>query len=417
MKKLSDLLQYDARLSLLSFTLLRNAAVAFAVVHVQACAFYFIGRLHGFDDSTWLGPSVHDMTGFNRYITALYMSIVTFCTVGYGDFTPRNSTEFTVMSIFMLLNIVVAAWIIGSITLLVVKGDEKTGKYREALERLHQYGQMHQFDASLQAQLQQQLRLEFNNKEIADEQVLKHFPSAMRRKVLRKLYLQPLETTKLMKGIRPQFVDAFLASCSVEIFSPGETVVERGSILSDLFLLVGGIAEITTTATTCNTARAISKTTMGTSSRNLTLEAGDFIGDIGFFTESPQVDSVTCLTVCKTLTLTRSSYKLLAQDHPGSVGKILHNLLAKVRHMALELPLPKNINILRAGSAFDLECGYGSITHVSPEHLDLLQRQESLTKIEDLVQMHVNKQLDDQTTRLLFAASRGDTGILVVLFL
>jgi len=48
-----------------------------------------------------------------------------------------------------------------------------------------------------------------------------------------------------MKGVRPQFVDAFLASCKVEIFSPGEEIVERGSILSDLYLLVGGVAEVT----------------------------------------------------------------------------------------------------------------------------------------------------------------------------
>ena len=145
---------------------------------------------------------------------------------------------------FMLLNIVVAAWIIGSITLLVVKGDEKTGEYRDNLETLHQYSEMHRFDKHLTDSLKAQLRLEHHNREIADEQVLKNFPSAVRRKVLRTLYLKPLVKTQLMKGIRQQFVDAFLASCKVEIFNPGEVIVDRGSILSDLFLLVGGLAEV-----------------------------------------------------------------------------------------------------------------------------------------------------------------------------
>jgi signal-transduction protein with cAMP-binding, CBS, and nucleotidyltransferase domain len=45
--------------------------------------------------------------------------------------------------------------------------------------------------------------------------------------------------------MRPQFVDAFLASCKVEIFAPREEIVERGSILTDLYLLVGGVAEVT----------------------------------------------------------------------------------------------------------------------------------------------------------------------------
>jgi CRP-like cAMP-binding protein len=298
------------------------------------------------------------MTGLERYVITLYWSIVTFCTVGYGDFSPVNTSEQILGSVFMLVNIVVAAWIIGSITLLIVKGDEKTGEYRDSLETLHQYGEMHQFDQPFMKNLKSQLRLEFYNREIADEQVLKNFPSAVRRKILRRLYLKPLVKTKLMKGVRQQFVDAFLASCSVEIFSPGEEIVERGAILSDLFLLVGGIAEISTPEFGGKRTPSLADEADVDADEHLRqrkLEAGDFIGEIGFFTESPQIDSVACLTVCKTLTISQSAYKLLAQDHPGSVGKILQNLLAKVEELSLQLQLPKNLPVLCAGSVFDLD--------------------------------------------------------------
>jgi hypothetical protein len=70
----------------------------------------------------------------------------------------------------MLLNIVIAAWIIGSITLLIVKGDEKTGEYRDSLETLKQYGEMHDFDDSFMRKLKAQLKLGFQNREISDEQ-------------------------------------------------------------------------------------------------------------------------------------------------------------------------------------------------------------------------------------------------------
>jgi hypothetical protein len=73
-------------------------------------------------------------------------------------------------SFFMLLNIVVAAWIIGSITLLIVKGDEKTGEYRYSLETLKHYGEMHEFDDSFMKKLKSQLKLGFQNREISDEQ-------------------------------------------------------------------------------------------------------------------------------------------------------------------------------------------------------------------------------------------------------
>ena len=295
------------------------------------------------------------------------------------------------------------------------KGDERTGEYRDGLETLDDFSRMHHFDESFQEKLKAQLRLDFNNREIADEQVLKNFPSALRRKILRRLYLEPLTKTKLMKGVRQQFVDAFLASCTVEIFSPGEEIVERGSITSDLLLLVGGIARIDTpefAAASLHVSSASDEDSFLDADDHLsrrTLEVGDFIGEIGFFTESPQVENVSCLTVCKTLTMSRSAYQLLAQDHPGSVGKILQNLLAKVEEMQLQLP--KDLAVLRAGSVYDIEAGYGSSSEVGGFvgiSEETKRKKEALTSVKDLVTMHMSKQLDDQTTRLLFAASRGD---------
>jgi hypothetical protein len=73
MKKLSDVLQYDARVSLLWFTMLRNFAAVLAVTHIEACTMYFLARLHRFDENTWLGPLVSDMDGLDRYVTSLYL--------------------------------------------------------------------------------------------------------------------------------------------------------------------------------------------------------------------------------------------------------------------------------------------------------------------------------------------------------
>jgi CRP-like cAMP-binding protein len=258
------------------------------------------------------------------------------------------------------------------------------------------------------------------------EKVLKSFPSAVRRKILRKLYLRPLVQTQLMRGVRQQFVDAFLASCTVEIFSPGEEIVERGAILSDLFLLVGGIAEITTHGFGGNRSVVEGEFVDSedeTRPRPTKLGPGDFIGEIAFFTESPQVDSVVTVTTCKTLTISQSTYKILVQDHPGSVGKILQNLLEKVEGMSLRLPLPEEIPVLRVGSVFhptatpsDLDTladsctyDYGAFDTISNEDEEYFVKKEALTAVTDLVKMHMSKQLDDQTTRLLFAASRGDT--------
>jgi hypothetical protein len=110
------------------------------------------------------------------------------------------------------------------------------GDYCDSLQVLDQYSTMHDFDWTVQKSLRTQLCLEFSNHEIANEQVLKNFPSAVHHKILHKLYMPSLVKMRLMRGIWQQFVDAFLTSCCVKNFSPGKEIVEHGFTLSDFFL-------------------------------------------------------------------------------------------------------------------------------------------------------------------------------------
>ena len=317
--------------------------------------------------------------------------------MGYGDFSPSNEAEQVWGMIYMLINIVFAAWIIGSITLLIVKQDEKTGMYREALSHLTHYSDLHNFERPFRKRLKNQLKLDFNNREIADETILQHFPTSMRRKVLRRLYKPYLLQTNLMKGIRQQFVDAFLTACTVEVFSPDEELIIRGNVSNDLYLLVGGTAKLINWYSAHQTENEYgeretqSRGGLQTTSSNDTvsegegvtitdtelmrdssqaaannreaiakrIHSGEFINPLSFFCESPQVETVRTATVCKVLTLTRTSYNSICMDHPGSVGKILCNLLETVEETAEELgdvpgsELPRQIELIRAGSEFD----------------------------------------------------------------
>jgi ankyrin repeat protein len=343
--------------------------------------------------------------------------------------------------LYMLLNIIAQAWVIGSITLLIVKQDEKTGAYRDSMHTLKQYSTINNFPPKLRKSLRTQLKLEFNNREISDEYVLAHFPNETRRKVLRRLYLPSLMQTSLMTGIRQQFVDAFLTTCHVEIFSPGEEILQRGSIASDLYLLITGTVKLLPfadpTAEEAN-ERAGKSNYGGTSiadtsnhdtralmndSKSRELGAGEFVNEIGFFCESPQANTVRTKTVCKTLSMSRSAYKCIAEDHPGSVGKVLQNLLAKVEDMAAEaamvaeaamrasISLPTRLAILRAGSGIldDRALDQSSSAADVQQTLTSVQTEAALEATQDLVKMHLNKQKDAHTTRFLFAASRGDT--------
>lgn len=146
----------------------------------------------------------------------------------------------------MLSNVAMGSWIIGSMTLIIVKKDEKTGVYRDTLRVLEKYARLHDFDKILTKRLRTQLKLDFDSRETADEQVLHFFPASVRRKILRRLYMPSVLKTRLMQGTRQHFVDAFLSLCTIETFSPGEELLQFGVISTELYLLLEGSVEIST---------------------------------------------------------------------------------------------------------------------------------------------------------------------------
>lgn len=407
-KDFFEILSIDTRISLMTLTLVRNLVAAFFWVHVAACTMFFIAKQWDDAETSFLGyEGVQEMTPIDQYVTSLYWATVTWSTVGYGDFVAHNTAERTWAVLYILISTIVQAWIIGSITLLLLKKDENTGAYRDTLETFAQYSKMHSFDDDFDKRLKTQLQLDFNTREIADEHVLKHFPTSIRRKVLRRLYLPYLLQTDLMKkDVRVQFVDAFLSSSKVEIFSPGEEIIRRNNISSELYLLVGGEVEVLVE-------------TPGAASQKK--QTGDFLNEIGFFTESPEIYTVRTITVVKTLTISSASYKLLAQDHPGSVGKILQNLLDKVQKLSKEeeqmVALPQSLSRIRAGSTFfdSMDSNLSLRSHRSSSKDGKHNSRKTLAAVQDLVKVHILRLKDDNTTRFLNSAARGDTQTLSVM--
>jgi hypothetical protein len=58
-------------------------------------------------------------------------------------------------------------------------------------------------------------------------QVLQIFPTTIRRRILRHLYLGHVRNAYLFKGVRQKFIDALLSVARIELFMP-----QVGSMLS-----------------------------------------------------------------------------------------------------------------------------------------------------------------------------------------
>jgi CRP-like cAMP-binding protein len=360
----------------------------------------------------------------------------------YGDYSPANSSEQIFGIIYMLTNMAIGAWIIGSITLLMLKKDEATSQFRDALHSLDQYSKMHGFERRFRKRLLSQAKLFFKHQQISDEEILRNLPLSVRRKVLRRLYLPSLLQTSLLKGLRQQFVDSILISCTVEIFNAGEEILARGHASNDLYLVVEGHVKVMDAfsqdtdekksddnapfddTSFHNTSIADDDTAALGIKGFRKLGPGHFINDVSFLTETPSTSTVRTLTVCKTLTLCQSSYKKIAQEHPGSVEKVLRNLLQKAEEVAEEVGendicLAKRLMVLKSESIRDFKRSKQDDDNENDDAdadvTDLhkcvasIQAKAAVVACKDLIKIHIEKMHDDHTTRFLFAAARGNS--------
>ena len=85
---------------------------------------------------TWVGsqcPEKEFAPLWEQYETSFYWAITTLSTVGYGDFSPVSGSEKVAVAFWMLLNLGITAYIVGTLASMSTRGDEDTRVFREKL--------------------------------------------------------------------------------------------------------------------------------------------------------------------------------------------------------------------------------------------------------------------------------------------
>lgn len=94
---------------------------------------YLLAIHHKPKSNTWLGllyaDKINETSTMLYYVTAMYWSITTLSTTGYGDLHATNAWEMVFTTIFMVFNLGLSSYIIGNMTNLVVHGTSRTRKF------------------------------------------------------------------------------------------------------------------------------------------------------------------------------------------------------------------------------------------------------------------------------------------------
>ncbi|KAL0734012.1 hypothetical protein Bca4012_010222 [Brassica carinata] len=292
------------------------------VIHCGACFLYSIASHYPDPSKTFMALTDENWKQSPlavQYNTAMYWSITTFSTTGYGDIHGVNSKEMTFILFYMVFNLGLSAYIIGNMTNLVVHVTSRTRKFRDTIQAASGFGQRNNLPVRLQDQMVAHLCLRYrtDSEGLQQQEIIDSLPKAIRSSISHYLFYEVVDNIYLFHGISNDLLFQLVTEMKAEYFPPKEDVILQNEAPTDFYILVTG-------AVVVNEA-----------------QGGNVFGEVGVLCYRPQLFTVRTKRLTQLLRLNRTTLLNLVQASVGDGAIIMNNLLQHLKDS--EDPVMKGI--------------------------------------------------------------------------
>ncbi|KAG5001036.1 hypothetical protein AAZX31_08G228300 [Glycine max] len=306
-------------------------AVTLFAVHCAGCFNYLIADRYPDAKSTWIGsvyPNFKEMSLWDRYVTAMYWSIVTLTTTGYGDLHAENTREMLFDIFYMLFNLGLTSYIIGNMTNLVVHWTSRTRNFRDTVRAASEFASRNHLPHHIQDQMLSHLCLKFKTEGLKQQETLNGMPKAIRASIAYHLFFPVVQKVYLFQGVSHDFLFQLVTEMEAEYFPPKEDVILQNESPTDLYMLVSGAVDLIRYV---NGHDQVLKKAI----------AGDTIGEIGVLYCRPQPFTVRTTELSQILRLSRTSLMNSLHAYPEAAQIIMKNIFMSIkRHEGLDFEYP-----------------------------------------------------------------------------
>ncbi|MBA0855717.1 hypothetical protein Goshw_017942 [Gossypium schwendimanii] len=312
--KLTTASTKSRRLHSFEYTILQVTLLA---VHCAGCLYYLLADRYPQQGRTWLGsvhPNFRETSLWIRYISAMYWSITTMTTVGYGDLHAVNTMEMIFIIFYMLFNLGLTAYIIGNMTNLVCEGTRRTMEFRNSIEAASQFVSRNRLPPRLKEQILAYMCLRFKAESLNQQQLIEQLPKSIYTGICQHLFLPTVDKVYLFNGISREILQHLVAKMKAEYLPPREDVIMQNEAADDVYIIVSGEVEIIN----CDMEREM---VVGT------LQSGDMFGETCALCCRPQRFTYRTKTLSQLLRLkTTDLIESMQTKHEDNVA-IFKNLL------------------------------------------------------------------------------------------
>ncbi|KAK6794848.1 hypothetical protein RDI58_008301 [Solanum bulbocastanum] len=360
--ELFERLEKDIRLNYLFTRIIKLFVVELYCTHTAACFFYYLATtLPPWEEGyTWIGSlkmgdynyaHFRDIDLWTRYITSLYFAVVTMATVGYGEIHAVNVREMIFVMIYVSVDMILGAYLLGNMAALIVKGS-KTERFRDKMADLIKYMNRNKLGKSLGKEIKDHVRLQYESR-YNESSVLQDIPVSIRAKIARKLYEPYIRGVPLFRGCSHEFIIQIAIKVHEEFFLPGEVILEQGSMADQLYFVCHGKVEELTKSEENENEESL-----------LDLQTYNSVGEISVLCNIPVPYTVQVSELSRLLRIDKQSLVEILGIYFSDGRVIINNLLevfgkgreSSLRSKILESDITLNIAKHESELAMRLNC-------------------------------------------------------------
>jgi voltage-gated potassium channel len=265
------------------------ATISMAILHWIACGWILIN------------PAPLDYPNHSEYIKALYFTITTVATIGYGDITPHDDIGRIFTMCIQILGVGMYAVVIGNVTKLVAESDRYKEQAKEKVHSLAVFMKHYHIPSPLQHEV-----FNFYNHLLAqrlsenDDQIISELPQALRSELQVYMNMNLIKNVPVFKECTHECLKKIAGSLTQVYYSPEQNIITIGELGKEMFVIGHGEVEVR----------------LGNGNVIATLSEGHFFGERALLEETKRSANVVARSYCDLYKLEKEVFLQIVKEYP-----------------------------------------------------------------------------------------------------
>lgn len=273
------------------------------IAHWVACGWIYLDGIPG------------DPIITHRYVRALYWSVTTLTTVGYGDITPDTIPQTIYNMLVMILGVGIYGYVIGNIASLLANIDVAKAHHQEKMDRITAFLKYRQIPPELSQRITGYYNYLWQSRLGYDEStVISDLPPGLKSEVSLFLNRDIISKVPLFKGAGEEMIREIVLQLKPVVVTPGDFIFRKGEVGSEMYFINRGSVEVV----------AENGDTLAT------LSAGSFFGEIALLMSQTRSATIRAQEFCDLYMLDKQSFDRILEKYPNFAEQIQE--MARIRY-------------------------------------------------------------------------------------